>query len=96
MNIVPVLSALFLALSRPSCHGWDLDSDGDGISDLDDQFPEDASESADSDGDGVGDNADAFPPTVVKPSIPTAIRLEMQMLTMTAMGSMMSMTRNPS
>ena len=41
--------------------GGDLDSDGDGVSDLDDQFPEDASESADSDGDGVGDNADAFP-----------------------------------
>ena len=77
--------------------GGDLDSDGDGVSDLDDQFPEDASESADSDGDGVGDNADAFPTDGVKPSIPTAIRLvTMQMLTMTVMASMMSMTRNPS
>ena len=37
-----------------------LDSDGDGVSDSQDAYPNDASESADSDGDGVGDNADAF------------------------------------
>ena len=41
--------------------GGDVDSDGDGVSDLDDAFPDDASESADADGDGVGNNADAFP-----------------------------------
>ena len=37
------------------------DSDGDGVADRDDAFPNDPSESADGDGDGVGDNADAFP-----------------------------------
>ena len=39
----------------------DIDSDGDGVLDGQDAFPNDASETADSDNDGVGDNADAFP-----------------------------------
>jgi len=38
-----------------------LDSDGDGVPDVNDAFPDDASETVDTDGDGVGDNADAFP-----------------------------------
>ena len=50
-----LLSAIMIIM------GGDVDSDGDGVSDLDDAFPDDASESADSDGDGVGNNADAFP-----------------------------------
>ena len=37
------------------------DSDGDGVPDVEDAFPNDPTETADSDGDGVGDNADAFP-----------------------------------
>ena len=37
------------------------DSDGDGVGDNSDAFPDDPSESADSDGDGVGDNSDLFP-----------------------------------
>jgi hypothetical protein len=37
------------------------DSDGDGINDNVDQFPNDPSEILDTDNDGVGDNADAFP-----------------------------------
>lgn len=37
------------------------DSDGDGILDIEDAFPNDVSESKDSDGDGVGDNADPYP-----------------------------------
>ena len=37
------------------------DSDGDGVLDADDEFPDDPDETMDSDGDGVGDNADAFP-----------------------------------
>jgi hypothetical protein len=37
------------------------DTDGDGVSDNDDAFPLDPTESVDSDGDGVGDNSDAFP-----------------------------------
>ena len=39
----------------------EVDSDGDGVADDDDAFPNDANETMDSDGDGVGDNADAFP-----------------------------------
>jgi hypothetical protein len=38
-----------------------VDSDGDGVADDADAFPNDATETVDSDGDGVGDNADAFP-----------------------------------
>ena len=38
-----------------------LDSDGDGVTDSEDDYPYDATESTDSDGDGVGDNTDAFP-----------------------------------
>ena len=37
------------------------DSDGDGLPDDIDDFPNDANETTDSDGDGVGDNSDAFP-----------------------------------
>ena len=39
----------------------DIDSDGDGVLDGQDAFPNDSSETTDSDGDGVGDNADVFP-----------------------------------
>ncbi len=37
------------------------DSDGDGIVDRSDVYPNDATESADTDGDGLGNNADPFP-----------------------------------
>ena len=37
------------------------DTDGDGVNDLEDEFPDDPSETTDTDDDGVGDNADAFP-----------------------------------
>lgn len=37
------------------------DSDGDGIKDVDDAFPDNPLESKDTDGDGVGDNTDKFP-----------------------------------
>ena len=36
-----------------------VDTDGDGVPDKDDAFPNDATETMDSDGNGVGDNADA-------------------------------------
>ena len=39
----------------------DADDDNDGVADIDDFFPLDASESSDADGDGVGDNTDKFP-----------------------------------
>ena len=38
-----------------------LDSDGDGVPDSLDAFPNDPNETTDTDGDGVGDNSDAFP-----------------------------------
>nr|WP_276571910.1 DUF4114 domain-containing protein [Desulfonema magnum] len=38
-----------------------VDTDGDGVRDSKDAFPNDPAEWADSDKDGVGDNADAFP-----------------------------------
>ena len=38
-----------------------FDSDGDGVGDNGDAFPNNASETTDSDGDGVGDNSDMFP-----------------------------------
>jgi len=37
------------------------DTDGDGVPDSEDVFPEDGSEWSDRDGDGVGDNSDKFP-----------------------------------
>ena len=37
------------------------DSDGDGVADDEDAFPNDPNETTDTDGDGVGDNGDAFP-----------------------------------
>ena len=39
----------------------DIDSDGDGVFNENDEFPNDPNESIDSDSDGVGDNGDAFP-----------------------------------
>lgn len=58
-SLLPILFISFLS----ACGGSDgnSDSDGDGVSDNADVFPNDAAETLDSDGDGVGDNADAFP-----------------------------------
>jgi hypothetical protein len=41
-----------------------VDSDGDGVLDDDDAFPDDPLEWEDTDGDGVGDNADEFPESI--------------------------------
>jgi|GEM_PF-2220853 len=41
--------------------GNGVDTDGDGVVDTQDAFPNDPNESLDSDGDGVGDNADQLP-----------------------------------
>ena len=38
-----------------------LDSDGDGVDDDNDAFPDDPEETHDDDGDGVGNNTDVFP-----------------------------------
>ena len=49
-----VLAALLIILNG----GQFLDSDGDGVPDIDDAFPDDPNESEDTDGDGEGNNAD--------------------------------------
>jgi len=41
-----------------------LDSDGDGVPNIVDQFPEDPSEAIDTDGDGIGDNTDPYPNSI--------------------------------
>ena len=40
---------------------YETDSDGDGIPDIEDAFPNNPKENKDSDRDGVGDNSDVFP-----------------------------------
>ena len=52
------LSIVFLAYVHQQHVARTKDSDGDGILDIDDAFPNDAGEYEDTDGDGVGNNAD--------------------------------------
>ena len=73
MNKLSLMTSLALLVSLTACEEEkleniedsgvveDVDSDGDGVLDAEDDFPEDPNESKDSDEDGVGDNADAFP-----------------------------------
>ncbi|DAC29248.1 MAG TPA: hypothetical protein D7H99_00690 [Candidatus Poseidoniales archaeon] len=53
---IPVVINSATIISNPTA-----DSDGDGVIDTEDEFPNDANETQDSDGDGVGDNSDEFP-----------------------------------
>lgn len=59
---VGVASVIALILMATGCSegdsALDIDTDGDGVIDLIDAFPDDPSESFDNDADGVGDNAD--------------------------------------
>ncbi len=55
------ISSLLLVILLSACGssgGGEADSDGDGVLDSQDAFPQNRSESKDSDGDGVGDNTD--------------------------------------
>ena len=77
MRIVAIIAALFMLAAcggggsggRPASMTQQpqqpnqavVDTDGDGVADAQDAFPNDPAETKDSDGDGVGDNADAFP-----------------------------------
>jgi hypothetical protein len=57
VQLLPVLD-----LHHPDTpRGFLPDSDGDGVPDSEDAFPNDPDESLDSDSDGIGDNSDAFP-----------------------------------
>ena len=53
-------------IDNNGCSLTQLDSDGDGVNDLDDAFPQDRNESVDSDGDGVPDRLDAYPQDVTR------------------------------
>ena len=61
---VNYVDTVALSTFRSGDEEWDatdpviVDTDGDGVLDIDDAFPLDASESVDTDGDGIGDNAD--------------------------------------
>ena len=67
MSKAYLLVICLLASSFTGCLGGEdnveetKDSDGDGVDDNSDTFPNDANETKDSDGDGVGDNGDVFP-----------------------------------
>ena len=53
---IPVVINIATIISNPTA-----DSDGDGVVDTEDEFPDNPNETTDSDGDGVGDNSDEFP-----------------------------------
>lgn len=53
---IPVVINSATIISNPTA-----DSDGDGVVDTEDEFPDNPNETTDSDGDGVGDNSDEFP-----------------------------------
>lgn len=64
--VLDASSGNFFAPTGTTCTTTDapepvIDTDGDGVPDEDDAFPNDPNESADSDGDGIGDNADFSP-----------------------------------
>ena len=73
-KLLVAIAALFMLTGLAACSSDDdytppppvvddtpPDTDGDGVADDDDAFPDDPNESQDSDGDGVGDNGDNCP-----------------------------------
>jgi hypothetical protein len=59
--VLALISSLGCGVEDPHIPAPVVDSDGDGVPDNTDAFPDDPNESADSDGDGIGDNADGCP-----------------------------------
>ena len=59
--VVCVIATSMLYFGLRPTQSPDIDSDGDGVIDVDDAFPNDATETTDTDEDGVGDNSDIFP-----------------------------------
>ena len=73
-KLLVAIAALFMLTGLTACSSDDgytppppvvddtpPDTDGDGVADDDDAFPDDPNESQDSDGDGIGDNGDNCP-----------------------------------
>lgn len=60
-TLIPLPNARDEVESGAACNFGPVDTDGDGVADINDAFPDDALEWVDSDGDGFGDNSDAFP-----------------------------------
>lgn len=58
MNKSIIRKSILLALAVVALKTYALDSDGDGVDDVNDPFPANPSEWRDTDGDGIGDNSD--------------------------------------
>jgi hypothetical protein len=59
-------------INADGCALLQLDTDGDGVDDSKDAFPNDANETVDSDGDGTADRWDAFPADPTRSQAETA------------------------
>jgi hypothetical protein len=62
---IPVVTGTLILDEIPQI----IDTDGDGVPDDEDAFPNDPTETADSDSDGFGDNSDEFPNSITDPTI---------------------------
>ena len=70
-----------------------LDSDGDGVYDDQDAFPNDPTETADSDSDGVGDNADAFPDDPTRSVMPVPVMSPLALLLLAGLLGLLGVRR---
>ena len=70
-----------------------LDSDGDGVYNDQDAFPNDSSETADSDSDGVGDNADAYPDDPTRSVMPVPVMTSLFLLLLAGLLGLLGVRR---
>ena len=70
-----------------------LDSDGDGVYDDQDAFPNDPTETADSDSDGVGDNADAYPDDATRSVMPVPVMSTLALLLLAVLLGLLGVRR---